>query len=402
MAWLSGFKIVLCVAAGLGLGVSGFIYLKIVPKPNLDMTPVNYRDEANWACRPGRLDECASDLQTTAISTDGSLKLLTAPAANDPAIDCFYVYPTVSRDRTANAGMELSDQVAEAIRVQFASFRGVCRMYAPLYRQVTLKSLAASALGLGKHGDFGLAYGDVRDAWRDYMAHDNQGRGVVLIGHSQGSRMLKLLIQREIEQKPVQSQLVSAILAGNALIVPAGKDVGGDFKTVRVCRESGQVGCVMAWSSFRASAPPVGPYVNGLGHYGIDPGNGWELACTNAASLGGGRAPIDSVFPTRLALRGKDWVDPPVKIVTPFVTTPGMIFGECVHENGKSYFAVTFHGEPGDKRRADVNGDVVVFGKHLGNWGLHLLDVNLQLGDLVKEVGVQTTAYLATHPTVKS
>ena len=45
---------------------------------------------------------------------------------------------------------------------------------------------------------------DVEAAWDDYLARDNKGRGVVLIGHSQGSGILKQLIAREIEGQPAQ------------------------------------------------------------------------------------------------------------------------------------------------------------------------------------------------------
>ena len=47
-----------------------------------------------------------------------------------------------------------------------------------------------------------LAYRDVAAAWRNYLATKNKGRPFVLIGHSQGSLMLQLLIAREIETNP--------------------------------------------------------------------------------------------------------------------------------------------------------------------------------------------------------
>jgi pimeloyl-ACP methyl ester carboxylesterase len=104
--------------------------------------------------------------------------------------------------------------------------------------------------------DRNLAYGDVLDAWNYYLQHDNQGRGVVLIGHSQGSMVLTELIKREIDGKPIQKQLVSALLLGTSLPVPRDKDVGGAFQQVPLCRNSKQIGCVITYVSFRANAPP--------------------------------------------------------------------------------------------------------------------------------------------------
>ena len=78
--------------------------------------------------------------------------------------------------------------------------------------------------------DRALAYNDIVDAWHYYLQHDNDGRGVVLIGHSQGSGVLTQLIRDEIDGKPVQSTIVSALLLGTNVAVPRGKDVGGAFQ----------------------------------------------------------------------------------------------------------------------------------------------------------------------------
>ena len=69
------------------------------------------------------------------------------------------------------------------------------------------------------------------DAWNHYLKNDNNGRGVVLIGHSQGSGVLSQLIRNEIDGKPIQSRIISALLLGTNVAVPKGKDVGGAFKT---------------------------------------------------------------------------------------------------------------------------------------------------------------------------
>ena len=102
----------------------------------------------------------------------------------------------------------------------------------------------------------GPQYDDVRDAWRYYLEHDNRGRGVVLVGHSQGSFILAELIRQEIDGKPTQSRLVSAILLGATLSVPRGKDVGGSFKNIPLCRAAAQTGCVVTYVSFRSTIPP--------------------------------------------------------------------------------------------------------------------------------------------------
>ncbi len=386
---LSGLAILVLLGAAAGF----LVHHRLAPVPNQAQAQADFNNEANWVCLPGRPDSCAGNLDATAIAADGTLRHLAVARQADPPVDCFYVYPTVSKDPTANARLVLTDEVALTAYVQFARFSTVCRPYAPLYRQTTLRALKASALGIGPAGDRALAYGDVRDAWHTYLARYNKGRGVVLIGHSQGARMLKRLVQEEIDGKPDQARLVSVMLLGNSVAVPVGSDTGGDFRTIKPCKAPSQIGCVIAYSSFRASAPPPAH-----SRYGNDPGNGMTLVCTNPAALAGGTAVLDSYFPTHVGRRGKDWTDPPEDIPTPFVTVPGLISGQCVHSDGNTYLSISMNGGPGDRRIPDVGGDVVIFGRVLPDWGLHLIDVSLTQGDLAKLVHAQATAFVAALP----
>ena len=156
-------------------------------------------------------------------------------AAPGAPIDCFYVYPTVSTDPTPNSDMIVDAAELNVVRQQFARFASACRPYAPLYRQVTLAGLRAR-LAAGSAGAAlaqGRAYDDVRDAWDDYLEHDNQGRGFVLVGHSQGSYILAELIRREIDGKPVQARMVSAILLAPPWPCPAAKMSAARSSTCR-------------------------------------------------------------------------------------------------------------------------------------------------------------------------
>ena len=128
------------------------------------------------------------------------------------------------------------------VQQQFARFGSVCRLFAPMYRSTTVPQM----LGQVPPGDRELAYRDVRAAWNHYLAHDNKGRGVILIGHSQGAAHLKRLIAEEIDGKPAQKLLVSAMLAGGNAEVARGSDRRGDFQAVPLCRHASQTGCVVA------------------------------------------------------------------------------------------------------------------------------------------------------------
>ncbi len=72
-----------------------------------------------------------------------------------------------------------------------------------------------------------------------------------------------------------------------------------------------------------------------------------------------------------------------------------MVTAECVLDDHGSYLAVTVHSNSSDRRAHDIGGDLA-YGDHiLPEWGLHLLDVDLAMGNLLDLLEHQTKAYLA-------
>lgn len=359
----------------------------------------DYADPANWLCRPGRADDAcgSSDQDAVILQADGRTAIEHFHADAQAPIDCFYVYPTVSRDRTGNAAMQVKEEEIAVINQQFARFGAVCRRYAPLYRQVTLAALHANLRGAPIPVDRAIPYADVQRAWAHYLAHDNQGRGVVLIGHSQGAGILTKLIQSEIDGQPVQQRLVGAILAGTRIQVPVGKDVGGDFKAVPLCKAPGQTGCVITFASFRADRPPSAASTL----FGASAGPGLEAACVNPAALAGGAAPLHAYLGegremvTSSGAQQGPWTNPPQPIAQPFVVVPGLLSAACVRRAGHHYLAVSIHSNPGDKRTDAIVGDVIIDGQLLPDWGLHRIDMNLVMGNLLDDVRAQAQAWAA-------
>ena len=80
---------------------------------------------------------------------------------------------------------------------------------------------------------------------------------------------------------------------------------------------------------------------------------------------------------------------PPKPIDTPFVTVPGLLTAQCVSNEKGSYLEVTVHGNPADARTDDITGDVMQNGEVNPSWGLHLIDVNMAIGNLIEIVRVQ-------------
>jgi hypothetical protein len=361
-------------------------------------TPNDYSDAANWLCRPGKAnDACSVDLTTTVVSADG--KVTREPYTANPAapIDCFYVYPTVSTDQGQNSDMSIDPAEQNVVRQQFARFGSQCRQFAPMYRQVTLAGLRTALAGSSRPAlEQGLGYNDVLDAWNHYLKNDNNGRGVVLVSHSQGSYILMRLIAEQIDGKPIQSRLISALLMGTTLPVATGKDVGGAFKNIPLCRSATQTGCAITFATFRSTIPPP---ANTL--FGQVTTPGMEAGCTNPAALAGGSGQLHAYLTGQGALiasaaaQKHQWVKEGAAVETPFVSVPGLLSAKCASNEHANYLEITVNADPTDPRADDVPGDLGMAGKPLANWGLHLVDVNLTMGNLLDIVSKQSKAFLS-------
>jgi hypothetical protein len=359
--------------------------------------PNDYGDKSNWLCWPGRADACASDLTTTVVKADGSTSTESFKADPDAPIDCFYVYPTVSRDNAAVSDMVVKPEERNVVIQQAARLRAKCRLYAPMYRQFTLAALRAFMTHQPVPGPApprqSISFDDVHDAWDYYLAHENHGRGVVLVGHSQGSGMLTELVAEQIDGKPAQARLVSVILMGIPLAVPIGGDVA--FKSVPLCHSASQLGCVIAYSSFRDTSPPPDNARFGRPR---DNAAGMEAVCVNPANLGGGAGEAKAYFGAAIAVETPLPPFPWLKgktITTPFVSLPGLITTSCVHTGPFHYVAVHLNADPASPRTSDIPGDIVVGGVILKDWGLHLIDANLFMGNLVDIVGEEAKTWQA-------
>ena len=246
-------------------------------------TANDYSKPETWLCRPGRKDSCAVDLSTTIVAPSGKFKKESFKAARNAPIDCFYVYPTVSLDQTGNSDMTAGPEEHGVILQQFARFSSVCRVYAPLYRQVTLTALRSVIAGKPMPVDRMLAYNDVLDAWNYYLKNDNAGRGVVLIGHSQGSGVLTQLIRNEIDGKPVQEQDRSPRCCSARTCPSRRARTSARFQNIPLCKSASQIGCASRTRRFRDTVPPPAN-----SRFGKAQGENMAAACVNPAALGGG------------------------------------------------------------------------------------------------------------------
>src|SRR3954452_24927635 len=304
-----------------------------------------------WLCRPGLAhNPCAPGLTATQIAPDGAVGgTVTATKAKNPKIDCFYVYPTVSDQPGIQASTKVDPEERSIALYQAARYASECRIYAPMYRQITLRGLLQPDKVTTKMRT--TSYNDVRDAWREYLKQDNKGRGVVFVSHSQGTFVLRQLLAKEVDAQPaVRKRVVSAILLGGNVLVKKGKGVGGDFQHLKACRSANQLRCVVAFSTFN-DVPPKGALfgVAGTGRSVVpkEDATGTEVLCTNPAALAGGSAPLTSLYPSAPFAPGTTIgaLTTQVGLPTPMISTPWIeaqaFTGQCSGEGGANVLRIT-------------------------------------------------------------
>ncbi len=363
----------------------------------------DFADNANWLCLPGRQDACTVNLDTSIVAPGGTTTIERYVPAANPAIDCFYIYPTVSNDPFSTSDLVPGPEERAVIERQFARFGAVCRQFAPMYRQTTLVQLNAGqtpgATPPPRRGAAGQSAADIDDAWNYYMTHYNNGRGVVILGHSQGAGQVSRLVRAFVDGKSIQRQLVSVMVIGGSVNVPKGKDVGGTFTAIPACRSKSQIGCVISYGSFRDTVPPNATG-QAVGAGASDGPNGTQGLCVDPAQLVAGKpgpAPVDAYLAVNPSINPS--LKPPPRwsltqiIRTPFAKAPGLISSQCVDKGGKIFREIHVNADPADKRADDVYGDVMRNGEPDHGWGLHNLDMNLGMGDFITIVRAQAQAY---------
>ena len=340
--------------------------------------PAQYAGTASWICHPALSDDECRDLDTTVLRPDGTTEVEAVEPAADPSFDCFYVYPTTSSDPGVNSDLDVDASEIDTVRAQVARYASVCRVFAPAYRQITLSGLGGGATPEARE----LAYGDVLDAWKTYVQEANDGRGVVLIGHSQGASLLRRLLTEEVEaEEGLRSLLVSAVLLGTSVPEPPAGGAGDAPAGIPACSAEVDSGCVLSFSSYPAASPPAEGAL-----FGRVRDEGQRALCVDPVALAGGDGLADAVLPVKASLLGGTggFED----LTTPFVSLPGAVRTSCTTTGAYTYLAVE-QADPGDPR--PVGG---MLEQRLGaSWGLHLHDANLAQDDLIALVARQADAH---------
>jgi hypothetical protein len=345
--------------------------------------PLRATSHTVWLCRPGHSpDPCAEGRTATSVIAGGATSTFsTAKTAHAKKFDCFYVYPTVSQESSLNADLSIQSEETDIAQGQASQFSTVCNVWSPMYRQAT-----QAALGDGEAFTpevIATAYNSVLAAWKDYLSHDNHGHPVVFIGHSQGAAMLINLLRAQVDPSPkLRKRLVSAIILGGNVQVPAGRDVGGSFRHIPTCASSDQSGCVIAYSSFPSE--PGSDAVVGRPGQGVSVQSGQtriagqQVACVNPVTFSSAVGDLVSMYPTV--------VHDVRNVTTPWIAFPDLYSAQCMRNGHASWLQIDRLVAPPRDARPAVTDEGPM-------WGYHLDDMNLALGNLVLDVALEEASY---------
>jgi hypothetical protein len=347
----------------------------------IDASP--YASKDLWLCRRDiEDDQCdMADLSLTEIRADGTRVTSEVAANPDAKVDCFYVYPTtIGGPEPGNAqSLSPTNPIVTALAANAAQFRGVCRVFAPLYHQMNGSTYSTYPSGAWEQTVFfQIAYDDVVEAFEYYMRNHNHGRDVVLLGHSQGSHMLKRLLQDKFDNdEALRGQLLSALLTAptGTVHVPVGEQVGGSFVNIPLCRSANEIGCVIA-SDMVAAGVPGRPDTSTPAPVGM------VRACVNPASFDSGPGTLAAAMWDRRTAADLF----PDAVETEWISYPNLDSAQC--SPFTHALEIDLVNDPEDLREVPISPQELQVSR-LNSENLHVVESYIVVTDLLRIVDQQ-------------
>ena len=216
----------LLVAGAAALLAAATLASATAAAPPQAVTPTDYSQSAHW---------------------------LHVPRASRWKADVFYVYPSAYARTDASQpifcpvdhpGMMQGAQTAYTR--QAWAFRTFANIYAPYYRQIDATyqlSLTAAEQETNIEGPPSV---DVFAAFKYYLKHYNHGRPFILVGHSQGSAVLRYLLSDYMKAHPrVYGRMIAAYIVGQS-ITPKYLAANPHLK---LARGASDTGVIVSWNT---------------------------------------------------------------------------------------------------------------------------------------------------------
>jgi hypothetical protein len=259
--------------------------LALVPRHGFEAQPPlagnAYASPALWYARPGLADSPAA-FRPAGLAPD--------PAPLPAAV--FFIHPTSYLSPAhwnAPTGDPEADRMAGMmVRGMASAFNASNQLWVPKYRQATFGAFLADRPESPRALD--LAYGDVRTAFRAFLAAAPANQPIVLVGHSQGALHLKRLLRDEVAGTPLARRVAAAYVIGWPVSLTHDLPAMG----LPACTRAAEPGCVMSWLSYAEPADPkltLAAYARFPALDGQAPGGSPFLCSNPLTGAAGGTAP---------------------------------------------------------------------------------------------------------------
>jgi hypothetical protein len=200
----------------------------------------DYADPDSWAALPTKKD--SADLFPSSLEN----------RQDTAKVDVFFLYPTSftgkADDHEWNAAIDEENINLKtdrtSIKFQASIFNGVARVFAPRYRQAHLNSFFTKDHKRDGENALRIAYEDVRAAFKYYLDYYNDGRPIIIAGHSQGGLHGRTLLEEFFDTTELKDKLVAAYLVG----YPVYRD---QYENIPVCETADQTGCFCSWRTYK-------------------------------------------------------------------------------------------------------------------------------------------------------
>ena len=167
----------------------------------------------------------------------------------DRDVDVFLICPTVDTRSERNA-LDLNDKLKKnfvhALDLERGIYEDTGRLFSPYYRQMSINAYTLPEAE--REQARALAYTDVSAAFRWYLDHENQGRGIILAGFSQGSEMCLELMKEYCGGEGAEAQaLRERLIAVYAIGWRVTEEMTEAYPQIRPATGETDIGSVIAF-----------------------------------------------------------------------------------------------------------------------------------------------------------
>lgn len=173
----------------------------------------------------------------------------------DKKVDVFYIHPTMynqGRSWLADVSDKKINHEVDLwpIRHQASVFFDIGRVFAPRYRQAHYRVFVLGEKKCDLCVDaIEVAYEDVREAFLFWLKNIDEGKPIIIAGHSQGTLHAKRLLKEFFDGTPLGERLVTCYLLGWTIYEE-------DFEVLESCKSKEDINCYCTWMTYATGYTP--------------------------------------------------------------------------------------------------------------------------------------------------